>query len=103
MSILLVWDKSEDKLGDSLVPETVFALGMNLDLYNGFNTGLVGFTVAHSMDKIPILQWLGNGFSQSFPRFTHKVDLDALVDELSNPLGKGCGSNYADHEVTNLS
>ena len=46
---------------------------------------------------------LGNGFSQSFPRFTHKVDLDALVDELSNPLGKGCGSDYADHEVTNLS
>ena len=34
---------------------------------------------------------------------THKVDLDALVDELSNPLGKGCGSDYADHEVTNLS
>ena len=28
---------------------------------------------------------LGNGFPQSFPRFTHKVDLDALVDELSNP------------------
>ena len=46
---------------------------------------------------------LENGFSQSFWRFTHKVDLDALVDELSNPLGKGCGSDYADHEVTNLS
>ena len=46
---------------------------------------------------------LGNGFPQSFPRFTHKVDLDALVDELSNPLDKGRGSDYDDHEVTNLS
>ena len=30
---------------------------------------------------------IGNGFPQSFPRSTHKVDLDALVDELSNRLG----------------
>ena len=46
---------------------------------------------------------IGNGFPQSFPRFTPKVDLDVLVDELSNPLGKGCGRDYVEHEVTNLS
>ena len=45
----------------------------------------------------------GMAFPKASQGLTHKVDLDALVDELSNPLGKGCGSDYADHEVTNLS
>ena len=89
-------------------PKLFWPLGRILDLYYGFNIGLVGFTTIRHVDKSPILQWarecgLGNGFPQSFPRFTHKVDLDTLVDELSNLLGKGCGSDYADHEVTNLS
>ena len=54
------------------------------------------------MDKSPILD-MGSKLAPKPAEVTHKVDLDALVDELSNPLGKGCGSDYADHEVTNLS
>ena len=81
-------------------PKLFWPLGGILDLYYGFNTGLVGFTAG---TKAQYSNGLGNGFPQSFLRFTHKVDLDALVDELSNPLGKGYGSDYADHEVTNLS
>ena len=85
-------------------PKLFWPLGRILDLYYGFNTGLVGFTAGDIVwTKAQYSNGLRNGFPQSVPRFTHKVDLDALVDELSNPLGKRCGSDYADHEVTNLS
>ena len=84
-------------------PKLFWALGQILDVYYGFNTGLMGFTTRCRVEKIPILQWAREWLSPKLLTFTHKVDLDALVDELSNPLGKGCESDYADHEVTNLS
>ena len=85
-------------------PKLFWPLGRILDLYYVFNTGLVGFTAADAMwTKAQYLKWARERLFPKLPKVSHKVDLDTLVDELSNPFGKGCGSDYADHEVTNLS